>query len=208
MTQRQVYSQIHLETHGLACGRGEAVLADNITLDLGPGAGLVLRGPNGSGKSTLLLTLAGLLPPLAGSVAYPGHDPETGPVLHHTGHKNAVRARLGVAETLDFWAALNGAEGLSTTAALERVGLARAAKLDAGYLSAGQTRRLVLARLLVSPRPVWLLDEPSAALDAAGHALLGELISEHLALGGIAVIASHDPIPVEGLAVLTLGEAA
>lgn len=205
MTHRQVFSPIRLQTHGLACGRGDAVLAENIALDLGPGTGLVLRGPNGSGKSTLLVTLAGLLPPLAGSVALDGHDPDDGPGLHYCGHRNAVRARLSVADNLQFWIALNGATGLSATAALERVGLARAGGLDAGYLSAGQGRRLVLARLLVSRRPLWLLDEPTAALDAAGQALLVELLTEHLADGGLAVIASHDPIAVDGLSVLTLG---
>lgn len=208
MTQRQVQTRFSLAARDLACGRGETLLAEGLDFLVPGGSALMLRGPNGVGKSTLLLTLAGLLPPLAGRVEIDGHDPEVGPALHHCGHKNAIRARLGVAETLAFWAGLNGATGLSVAEALERVGLARAARLDAGYLSAGQQRRLALARLLVSPRPIWLLDEPSAALDAEGQALLAALIGEHLAGGGLAIIASHDDIALPHLATLTLGGAA
>lgn len=205
MTQRQVFPAIFLTAEGLACGRGDMVLAGGIAFALGAGQGMLLRGPNGAGKSTLLLTLAGLLPPLAGSVGISGHDPEAGPPLHHCGHKNGVRARLSVIDTLQFWAAINGETGLAPQAALEKVGLARAAKLDAGYLSAGQQRRLALARLLVTRRPLWLLDEPTAALDADGQALLAGLIGDHLAEGGLAVMASHDDIAVPGLSTLVLG---
>ena len=208
MTQRQVQHAISLEAEGLACGHGDTMLASDLCFSVPAGTGLLLRGPNGAGKSTLLLTLAGLLPPLAGTIVLAGHDPDDGPALHHCGHRNAVRPRLGVRETLAFWAAINGATGLAPDAALERVGLSRIAGLDAGYLSAGQQRRLVLARLLVSDRPVWLLDEPSAALDAAGQVLLAELLGEHLARGGLAIIATHDEIAVPGLKVLTLGNAA
>lgn len=205
MTQRQVYPPLRLLARDLDLGRGETVLARRLAFDLGPGEGLLLRGPNGAGKSTLLLTLAGLLPPIAGSVTLPGHGPDLGPALHYCGHRNAIRPRLTTAETLGFWADLNGPLGLAVPAALERVGLSRMADLDAGYLSAGQGRRLALARLLVTPRPLWLLDEPSAALDAAGHALLADLIGEHLARGGLAVIATHDDIAVPGVATFTLG---
>lgn len=205
MTQRQVHWNISLSAQRLAYGHGATPLGENLDLRVEPGCGLLLRGPNGSGKSTLLLTLAGLLRPLGGDIAFEGHDPELGPAQHHCGHRNAIRARLGVAETLTFWQALNGDAGLTPAAALERVGLGRAARLDAGYLSAGQQRRLALARLLVSPRPVWLLDEPTAALDAQGHDLLTALLGDHLALGGIAIIATHDDIPADGFSTLTLG---
>src|SRR5690606_31795089 len=148
------------EVQGLACGHGDHVLVAGLDFSVPSGTGLLLRGPNGAGKSTLLLTLAGLLPPLTGSMALSGHDPEAGPALHHCGHRNAVRSHLSVAETLSFWAAINGKTGLLPEAALDRVGLGRIASLDAGYLSAGQQRRLALARLLVSSRPTWPLDEP------------------------------------------------
>jgi heme exporter protein A len=180
------------------------VLARDIALSVPAGSGFMLRGPNGAGKSTLLLTLAGLLDPLEGSIVLEGHDEDLGPAFHHCGHRNAIRPRLSAIETLEFWCGINGNAALPVAAALDRVGLARQAKLDAAYLSAGQQRRLALARLLVSARPVWLLDEPTSALDTEGQKLLAGLIEEHLAAGGIAVIASHDDIAVDGLAVLTL----
>ncbi|MFD1254902.1 Cytochrome c biogenesis ATP-binding export protein CcmA [Devosia equisanguinis] len=205
MTQRQVFPQLRLNVHGLSCGRGDAVLLEGLDLALDGGHALLLRGPNGSGKSTLLLTLAGLLRPLEGTITFEGHDEENGPALHYCGHRNAVRARLGVLETLNFWRALNGAGTMEPEAALERVGLGRAALLDAAYLSAGQQRRLALARLLVSPRPLWLLDEPTAALDSEGHALVAALVIEHLASGGLAIIATHDPLDIAAAETLTLG---
>lgn len=208
MTQRQVQHGITLGAQDLACGHGDAMLARGLSFTVAPGTGLLLRGPNGAGKSTLLLTLAGLLPPLAGKVALEGHDAEGGPAIHHCGHRNAVRARLTPRETLTFWQAINGATGLTPDAALARVGLSAIARLDAGYLSAGQQRRLALARLLVSRRAVWLLDEPTAALDAEGQTLLAGLLGEHLADGGLAVIATHDAIALDGLETLSLGVAA
>ena len=204
MTHWQVQPPQSLNTHALDIGRGDHVLSQNLSFSVAAGRGLLLRGPNGAGQSTLLLTLARLLPALAGDFEWVGHDADEGRALHYCGHRNAVRPRLTTAETLDFWAAINGRGDMSGDAALARVGLTRQAKLDAGYLSAGQQRRLALARLLVSPRPVWLLDEPSAALDAAGHTLLATLISEHLAAGGMAIIATHDDIAVPDLSVLTL----
>jgi len=208
MTQRQVQSPLCLKTFALSVGRGDAVLASDIALSVPAGSGLMLRGANGAGKSTLLLTLAGLLEPISGSVALEGHDEDDAPAFHYCGHRNAVRPRLTVLETLSFWRDLNGSPAVPVAEALDRVGLTRQARLDAAYLSAGQQRRLALARLLVSTRPVWLLDEPTSALDAEGQGLLANLISAHLTQGGIAVIASHDAIPVDGLDILTLGAAA
>lgn len=204
MTEGQVHSPICLKTFALGVGRGDTVLARDIALSIPAGRGLILRGPNGAGKSTLLLTLAGLLTPLEGSVVLEGHDEELGPAFHHCGHRNAIRTRLTAIETLQFWLGINGNPAMAVAEALERVGLRRQAKLDAAYLSAGQQRRLALARLLVSARPVWLLDEPTSALDAEGQELLAGLIEDHLGAGGIAVIASHDAIGVDGLGVLTL----
>jgi len=159
-----------------------------------PGTALLLRGPNGAGKTTLLLTLAGVVAPIAGSLALDGADPDEGPFLHFCGHRNAVKPRLSVEENLQFWAALNGGDGLPVLDALEQVGLGALARLDAGYLSAGQGRRLALARLLVSPRPLWLLDEPTAALDRQGQALVAGLIDAQLQSGGIVVAATHDEL--------------
>lgn len=205
MIERQVHAPLCLKTFALGVGRGETVLASDIALSVPAGTGLMLRGPNGAGKSTLLLTLAGLLSPLEGSVTLEGHDEDLGPAFHHCGHRNAIRPRLTASETLEFWRGVNGNPSMPVPEALDRVGLARQARLDAAYLSAGQQRRLALARLLVSARPVWLLDEPTSALDAEGQKLLAELIGDHLAQGGIAVLASHDVIALDGLAVFTLG---
>lgn len=209
MTQRQVHPSLCLKTFALGVGRGETVLARDIALSVPTGSGLMLRGPNGAGKSTLLLTLAGLLSPIEGAVLLEGHvDDEHGPAFHYCGHRNAIRPRMTALETLAFWQGVNGNAALPAAEALDRVGLARQARLDAAYLSAGQQRRLALARLLVSARPVWLLDEPSSALDTEGQNLLAGLIGDHLAAGGIAVIASHDAIALENLAIFTLGASA
>ncbi len=194
MTDRQVFPPLTLRATGLSCGRGGMVLTHDLTFAVTNAQCLLLRGPNGTGKSTLLLTLAGIVGPLAGASVLEGADPEAGPQLHYCGHRNAIKPRLSVRENLAFWAALNGKTGLAVQAALDEVGLGHLAALDAGYLSAGQSRRLALARLLVSLRPLWLLDEPSASLDSDGHDLLIRLLDRHLDMGGLAVAATHDPI--------------
>ena len=193
MTDQQVFSPLILRAAGLSCGRSGLVLTENLDFSLRNGEALLLVGPNGTGKTTLLLTLAGVITPLAGSFAADGLQGEL-PLLHYCGHRNAIKPRLSVLENLAFWAALNGPTGLAPAAALAEVGLDVLAGLDAGYLSAGQSRRLALARLLVSLRPLWLLDEPTAALDTAGQALVGRLLDAHLAMGGLAIAATHDPI--------------
>jgi len=190
MTQGQV--RPYLRTVALACGRGGMPLVAGLDLMVGAGRCLVLRGANGAGKSTLLLTLAGLVAPLAGTI-----EIETEEGVHLLSHRNAVKPRLTVLENLAFWAGVNGATGIDPLAALHRVGLGAITHLDAAYLSAGQSRRLALARLLVTRRPVWLLDEPTAALDTEGHALVAALIGEHLAAGGLAIAATHDPLGLD-----------
>lgn len=203
MTERQVFGssfgEMVLRAQGLACGRGGVVLAAALDFAVASGTCLLLRGPNGAGKSTLLLTLAGIVTPLAGGSVLEGADEDAGPQLHYCGHRNALKPRLSVLENLRFWAALNGPTGIEPLAALERVGLVHIAGLDAGYLSAGQGRRLALARLLVTARPLWLLDEPTAALDVEGHGLVTALIDEHLDRGGLVVAATHDPITLPDL---------
>lgn len=193
MTIRQVFPPLVLRAQGLTCGRGGMALAQNLDFAVGSSHCLLLRGPNGTGKTTLLLTLAGIVAPLEGSFGLEGADDEVRQV-HYCGHRNAIKPRLSVIENLAFWAALNGPTGLPPAAALDEVGLGGLEALDAGYLSAGQSRRLALARLLVSQRPLWLLDEPTAALDSEGHELVTRLIDRHLDMGGLAIAATHDPI--------------
>jgi heme exporter protein A len=193
MTPRQVFPPLSLVATGLVCGRGGMALTRELTVSITSGHCLLLRGPNGAGKTTLLLTLAGIIAPLSGSFALDGADTEA-QNLHYCGHRNAIKPHLSVLENLDFWRAVNGGTGTGVTQALDEVGLSALASLDAGYLSAGQTRRLALARLLVSNRPLWLLDEPTAALDVEGHDLVTRLLDRHLDMGGFAIAATHDPI--------------
>ena len=192
MTDQQVYPPIQMRATGLACGRGGMLLAGDLDFSLSNGQCLLLRGPNGAGKTTLLLTLAGFVAPLRGSFAPDAASAR--PLIHYCGHRNAIKPRLSVLENLSFWATINGPTGMAPGAALERVGLGGLEGLDAGYLSAGQSRRLALARLLVSLRPLWLLDEPTAALDNEGHDLVSQLLAAHLAMNGLAIAATHDPI--------------
>lgn len=176
----------------LACRRGERRLFAGISAAVGPGEALLLRGPNGAGKTTLLMAIAGLVRPESGRIVLARPDPEQpfGETLGLLAHQSGIKGRLTVLENLRFWMALYGAEG-DGSAALDRVGLRPMAGLAAHHLSAGQTRRLALARLIAAERPIWLLDEPVAALDAAGERLVGVLIEEHLERGGLAIAATH-----------------
>ncbi|SEQ23872.1 heme exporter protein A [Devosia sp. YR412] len=198
MTPWHPFAPLTLRATGLSWGRGGMALGEEVSFSVTAGQCLLLRGPNGTGKTTLLLTLAGIVAPLEGAFAIEGADEEQS-LLHYCGHRNAIKPRLTVGENLSFWAEVNGPTGIATTAALDEVGLGHLADLDAGYLSAGQSRRLALARLLVSHRPLWLLDEPTAALDSEGHALVTRLIDRHLDQGGFAIAATHDPITLPDL---------
>jgi heme exporter protein A len=176
----------------LTARRGERELFVDLDLKLSPGEAAELRGPNGIGKTTLLLIAAGIVRPAAGTMRLEDGDPEARweTDIGYLGHRPAIKPRLTVAENLTFWAKLGGAPA-AVQPALETVGLAPIAWLEAGNLSAGQTRRLALARLLVGERPVWLMDEPTAALDTAGEALVARLVDAHLDAGGSALIATH-----------------
>jgi heme exporter protein A len=200
-----------LNVFALACRRGERMLFEHVDFSLAAGEILLLRGPNGVGKTTLLSALAGIISPAAGRIEFSGADPDGRPEaeIHFLGHLGAVKPRLTVKENLTFWASLNGGTSLAVETALEQVGLASLMALDAGVLSAGQTRRLALARLLISERPIWLLDEPTAALDAGGELLLAGLIDRHLDRGGLAVATTHHDLALQNVTrvkTLVLGE--
>jgi heme exporter protein A len=181
-----------------------------LSLRLGPGQGLLLTGPNGAGKTTLIRAIAGLLRADAGTIRLEGADePEdVGPHCHLIGHQNGVKASLSVAENLRFWARFMGDGDGAVEPALERLGLAEIEDLPAGYLSAGQKRRLGLARLLVAKLPLWLLDEPTVSLDTASTQVLAAIISDHLAGGGMAVAATHIPLGIAAMHELKLGQPA
>jgi heme exporter protein A len=183
-----------IEVTALELNRGGRLLFRDLSFNLWRQGILLVKGPNGVGKSSLLLVLAGILRPDAGRVGWYIDDPEA-PKLHFLGHAPGVKSRLTAAENLAFWRQVNGPTGLGVGEALEQVGLGGLADIEAGHLSAGQTRRLALARLLVSRRPVWLLDEPTSSLDSAGHEAVGRMMRDHAASGGTVMAATHDDIP-------------
>jgi heme exporter protein A len=153
-------------------------------------------GRNGSGKTSLLRLIAGLLTVAGGSIVLEGGASElTLPEqAHYLGHRDALKPALSVMENLGFWRDFLGGERFDAAASLAAIGLDHAAHLPAGYLSAGQRRRLSLARLIAVRRPLWLLDEPTAALDAAGQDMFSGLMRDHLARGGLIVAATHAPL--------------
>ena len=172
-----------LRVEGLAVARGGVPVLEGVSFGLEPGRALVLRGPNGIGKTTLLRTVAGLQPALAGAVSVP---PES---MAYAAHADGLKAALTVQENLRFWAAIHGTRDVER--ALERMDLCGLRDRLAANLSAGQKRRLGLARLLVTGRAIWLLDEPTVSLDAASVALFAGVVRGHLAGGGAALMATH-----------------
>jgi len=219
----------------LSCVRGGRRVFSGIDFSVGSGSALLLTGPNGAGKSSLLRMIAGLVRPEGGHFVLEGGDPELsiGEQAHYVGHLDPLKPALTVLENLEFWARfLNGgglhanlsnsnganaysdgvagplAAGSELNEALAAVGLADLVSLPAGYLSAGQRRRLSLARVLVAPRRIWLLDEPTTALDAASQERLYRLMQAHLASGGILVAATHGPVGLADAAELRLGAGA
>jgi heme exporter protein A len=173
------------------------------------GRALVLLGPNGSGKTTLLRALADFLPSDAGTIVLGGGEDEheRAEYCHYIGHRDGLKMRLTVKENLQFYADYLGDPGApaNVDTALDSFGLAALGPIPTSYLSAGQKRRLALARLLVAKRPVWLLDEPSVSLDTASLQILTDVIKTHLKTGGIAVVATHLPLGIDDAQTLNLG---
>lgn len=182
---------------GLSCVRGGREIFTGLDLAVPAGHLVAVRGPNGAGKSSLLRLVAGLLKPAAGSLDLEGGDAERtiGELAHYVGHLDAIKPALSVRENLAFWRAFQGNASETSDVALGRLGIAALAEFPAAVLSAGQRRRLALARVVGGARPLWLLDEPTTALDAEGRDLLNALISDHLAAGGLALVATHVDLP-------------
>jgi len=202
---------MRLVAEGLSATRGEDLIFRDIAFEIAGGEALVVKGPNGSGKSTLLRVLAGLLPGRSGSaklLAAPHPVERVSEAAHYLGHRNAMKRELTVEENLSFWKTflgdMAGGAGVPVEEAVEAVGLGGIAHLPFGYLSAGQQRRMAMAKLLVAWRPVWILDEPTAALDAAAEDMFAGLVTAHLARGGIAIAATHQPLGLEGVQELTM----
>lgn len=178
-----------LVVRDLTVARGGVPVLEHLDFTLGAGQVLVLRGPNGSGKTTLLRTLAGLQPPMAGEVGLP---PEA---IAYGAHADGLKAQLSVTENLAFWASVHGTRDI--VPALKQMNLESLAGRMAANLSAGQKRRLGLARLLVTGRPIWLLDEPTVSLDTASVTLFADAVRAHVAGGGAALIATHIDLGLE-----------
>ena len=193
----------------LHCIRGERTVFAGLDFSASSGSALILQGPNGSGKSSLLRLMAGLLRPASGSLFRDGLTIEDDPEyhrssLHYVGHYDAIKPVLTVSENLSFWAGVRG-ETKSVGAALERFGLSPLADMAARLLSAGQRRRLNLARIAASPAPLWLLDEPAVGLDDDSVDRLQVGLGAHRDAGGIAVIATHSDLSVGPVKELLLG---
>jgi heme exporter protein A len=191
-----------LVIEGLALTRGERRLFEGLSLNLAKGEAVALTGANGAGKTSLLRAVAGLIRPEAGVVSFFGLDseiePETarGQGLHLLGHQDGLKSTRTAAEELGFWSRWLGGSAADLNQAVEALQLEPLLALEVRKLSAGQRRRLALARLIAAPRPLWLLDEPMAPLDAPRRALFGQMMQAHLDDGGLILAAVHDPLPL------------
>jgi len=186
-----------LQATELRCVRGDREIFRDLSFAVGSGEMLAVTGANGAGKSSLLRMIAGLLP-LAGGVIHLDTTTTESPLIeqaHYLGHRDPLKPALSVIENLTFWLEFLDGEA-SAANCLETVGLTHAAQLPSAFLSAGQRRRLSMARLFGVKRPVWLLDEPTTALDAQGQSLLTSMITAHLASGGIVLAATHGALGI------------
>lgn len=201
---------MRLSAANFACHRGGRDVFTGISFTVASGEILAITGRNGAGKSSLLRTVAGLVRIAAGDVVLEGGDPELtlAEQAHYLGHQDALKPALSVGENLRFWTGFLGGKAANTAAALEAVGLDVLADLPAAYLSAGQRRRLSIARLLAVRRPIWLLDEPMSTLDAAAQERLTDHMRAHLAGGGLILAATHGALGIAATQELRLGEAA
>jgi heme exporter protein A len=195
-----------LTAEAVTIERGGRIVIDTVSFKVGAGEALILTGPNGAGKTTLIRALAGFLQPTAGTIRLDGADDDKDQLTycHYVGHRDAIKSKLTVSENVAFWAGYLGGSTATVEPALDACGLADLAAVPAAYLSAGQKRRLGLARLLSAPRPVWLLDEPTTSLDAHHQRTFAALIEQHRAAGGIIVAATHMDLGLSGARALTL----
>ena len=192
---------------GLTSIRGGRTVFSALAVSVAGGEALVVTGPNGSGKTTLIRTFAGFLKPAAGEIRLEQGDPERSLLeqCHYVGHRNSIKASLTVEENAAFWGAFLGGAVTRVDGALAAFGLDRLQDTPAAYLSAGQRRRLTLARLLLADRALWLLDEPTASLDHVAQKMLTTVIEAHLRAGGLVVAATHEPLALSRSRQLPLG---
>lgn len=188
---------MNLTVQDLSVTRGGVPVLEGVSFGVGSGEAMILRGPNGIGKTTLLRTVAGLQPPLKGRI---GLEREA---MAYAAHADGIKATLSVRENLEFWAAVFATGDVAS--ALEAFDLTALADRAAGGLSAGQKRRLGLARLVVTGRPVWVLDEPTVSLDAEAVLMFAQAVRTHLANGGLALMATHIDLGMSEARVLDVG---
>jgi heme exporter protein A len=199
---RQHFPALTLQAQNLGCDRGGHPVFRDVSFSLSSGEALILRGDNGAGKTSLLRLIAGLAPQCEGRVQLrfeAAGQTETSAAGHIAwqGHEDAHKRALTVLENLHFWAKIHHSNA-DMEAILEQVGMKALREMQAGQLSAGQKRRLALARLLVQNLPLWLLDEPTAALDTHAAAMAEGLVAAHLEMGGMAIIATHSAFAPKG----------
>jgi heme exporter protein A len=187
-----------LRLQDVSVRRGGRRLFSGLSLELSAGEACALTGANGAGKTSLLRAIAGLVRIETGEIAFGQADlaDARGEALHFVGHQDGLKPARSAREELAFWATWCGGDRRSLTEAVDRLGLEPLLDLEVRRLSAGQRRRLALARVLAAPRPLWLLDEPLSPLDAAWRARFGEIMAAHLAGGGMILAAVHDPFPI------------
>ncbi|MBA4783671.1 MAG: heme ABC exporter ATP-binding protein CcmA [Rhizobiales bacterium] len=191
---------IRLAVEDLGCRRGERLLFSGLTFRAESGSLTEIKGANGIGKSSLMRILGGLLSPASGYISVTVSGAVATSLraeAHYLAHDNALKSAFTVRENLAFWHGFSDQPGLTPQAALYELGILSLVDLPAGVLSAGQKRRVAFARLLVSRKPVWLLDEPTAALDSRADKRVGELISRHVTQGGIVIAATHLPLALD-----------
>ncbi len=199
---------MRLGAENLAGERGGETIFAGLSFEVLSGEALIVTGPNGSGKSTLLRIICGLLAPEAGKVEL-SEDRAALPVraaCHYLGHQNAMKPALSVRENLLFWQKFNGSALFDIDEALEAVDLPGVEHLPFGYLSTGQKRRVSIAKLLISYRPLWIVDEPTAGLDKASESRFAELMRDHMRDGGMVIAATHIPLGLEGVRTLDMAQ--
>jgi heme exporter protein A len=189
-----------LSCNSLSCIRGERKVFANLTFSVSAGEALAVVGPNGSGKSSLLRLIAGLVAIASGTIKLSGGDDNLtlAEQAHLLGHRDAIKPSLTVLENVAFWFDFLGGDANQSrpATALAAVGLNHLGHLPTAFLSAGQRRRLAIARLVALKRPLWLLDEPTTALDVAGQTMIAALMTDHLRNGGLIVAATHQPLGI------------